>query len=125
MLHKQSSVDSYLSRFPSDVRAKLALLRGAIAGAAPDSTETIKYGIPTFVVSGKNLVHFGGYKNHIGFYPAPSAIEAFKDSLAPYKQSKGAVQFPLDVPLPIALIQKIVKFRVKENKSQQVAKQGK
>ena len=86
-----------------------------IRRAAPDAVETIKYGIPTFV-QGENLVHFAGYKHHIGFYPTSSGIAAFDDKLSRYKRSKGAVQFPLDEPLPAKLIGQIVRFRVKEAK---------
>lgn len=82
--------------------------------AAPEAEEAISYGIPTFKLHG-NLVHFAAFKNHIGFFPAPSGIAAFKKELAAYKGAKGSVQFPLDQPLPLALITKIVKFRVKEN----------
>ncbi|RYY14974.1 MAG: hypothetical protein EOO04_29390 [Chitinophagaceae bacterium] len=87
-----------------------------ISKAAPSAGEAIKYAMPTFTLHG-NLVHFAGYQNHIGFYPSPSGIESFKKELAVYKNSKGAVQFPLDKPLPTALITKIVKFRVKESEA--------
>ncbi len=91
-------------------------VRETIRASAPQAEETIKYGIPTFTLHG-NLVHFGAYKHHIGFYPAPSGIEAFKKELSVYKCAKGSVQFPVDKPLPLTLITKIVKFRVKENLS--------
>ena len=108
------SIDTYISTFPDDVQVLLKSIRETVHKAAPDAEETIKYGIPTFVFHG-NLVHFGGYKNHIGFYPAPSGIEAFKKELSQYKSAKGSVQFPIDKPLPLSLIAKIVTFRVKEN----------
>jgi uncharacterized protein YdhG (YjbR/CyaY superfamily) len=108
------SIDTYISNFQKEIQVMLQAVRKIIHDAAPDAEETIKYGIPTFTLHG-NLVHFGAYKHHIGFYPTPSAMTAFKKELSVYKTSKGAVQLPLDVPLPIALIAKIVKFRVKEN----------
>jgi uncharacterized protein YdhG (YjbR/CyaY superfamily) len=89
-------------------------MRDTIRKAAPKADETMSYGMPTFKLNG-NLVHFAGYKNHIGFYPTPSGIEAFNKELSVYKSSKGAVQFPLDQRLPLTLITKIVKLRVKEN----------
>jgi uncharacterized protein YdhG (YjbR/CyaY superfamily) len=85
-----------------------------IRGAAPDAEETIKYQLPTFTLKG-NLVHFGAFKKHIGFYPTPTGIKEFEDELAVYRGAKGSVQFPLDKPIPFALISRIVKFRVKEN----------
>ncbi|MBP6949012.1 MAG: DUF1801 domain-containing protein [Candidatus Pacebacteria bacterium] len=109
------SIDSYIATFPIDVQNILQQLRKTVQESAPGAQETIKYGIPTFVLHG-NLVHFGGYKKHIGFYPTPSAIEAFKKELSPYKLAKGSVQFKIDAPLPYTLITKIIKFRVKENK---------
>lgn len=114
MKNNISTIDAYISSFPKDVQAALIQVRDTIRASAPKAEETIKYGIPTFVLHG-NLVHFGGYKSHIGFYPAPSGIEAFKKELSVYKSAKGSVQFPLDKPLPLSLITKIVKFRVKEN----------
>jgi len=89
-------------------------LRATIRKAAPEAEETINYAIPTFTLNG-NLVHFAAAKNHIGFYPAPSGIEAFKEELSVYEGAKGSVKFPLDKPLPLSLVSKIVKFRVKEN----------
>jgi uncharacterized protein YdhG (YjbR/CyaY superfamily) len=110
-----TTIDEYIARFPKNVQAILHTLRSTINRAAPNASETIKYGIPTFVLNG-NLVHFGGYKNHIGFYPAPSGIEMFKKELSKYKSAKGSVQFPIDEPLPFDLISKIVSYRVKENR---------
>jgi uncharacterized protein YdhG (YjbR/CyaY superfamily) len=107
-------VDSYISKFPKHTQEILKLLRKTIRESAPEAEETIKYGIPTFTLYG-NLVHFGAYKNHIGFYPAPSGINAFKKELRPYKSAKGSVQFPIDPALPLQLIATIVRFRVKEN----------
>lgn len=107
------SIDAYILRFPPDVQAKLQKLRQVIHDAAPAATEAISYGIPTFKLNG-NLVHFAAYKKHIGFYPAPSAIDAYREELSPYEVSKGAVQFPLNQPLPFELIARIVAFRVAE-----------
>lgn len=107
-------VDNYIAGFPPPVQLLLQKMRTAVSKAAPDAAETIAYGIPTFKLKG-NLVHFAGYKNHIGFYPAPSAIKAFEKELSKYEGAKGSVQFPLDKPLPLALVTKIVQYRVKEN----------
>ena len=98
----------------SSICQLLGQMRATIKKAAPQAEEKISYAMPIFFLNG-NLVHFAGYKNHIGFYPAPSGISAFNDELSKYKGAKGSVQFPLDEPLPLVLITKIVKFRVKEN----------
>ncbi|WP_232697535.1 iron chaperone [Brevibacillus daliensis] len=108
------SIDDYISQFPPEVQAILETLRKVIKESAPDAKEKISYQMPTFVLYG-NLVHFAAYKNHIGFYPAPSGINACKDELAEYKGAKGSIQFPIDKPLPYELINKIVQFRVAEN----------
>ena len=102
------------------MQSVLQTLRQTIHQAAPDAVEKISYGMPTFTLKG-NLVHFGAFKTHIGFYPTPSGIENFKDELAVYKGAKGSVQFPLDEPLPLDLVRRIVEFRVEEN----LAKAGK
>lgn len=107
------NIDEYIAAFPMDVQEKLQKIRSAIKAAAPEATEDIKYGIPTFVLNG-NLVHFGGYKNHIGFYPAPMGIEAFEEARQ-YETGRGTMQFTLDKPLPLDLIGRIVKFRVEKN----------
>lgn len=108
------TIDEYLADQSGEIQKLLHRIRKTIAGAAPDATEAIKYGMPTFVFHG-NLVHFAACKNHIGFYPAPSAITKFRKALSAYSVSKGAVQFPLDKVMPIDLITRIVKFRVQEN----------
>ncbi len=108
------TTDEYIAQFPPDVRGILQNLRAVIKEAAPEATEKISYQMPTFYLNG-NLVHFAAYARHIGFYPAPSGIEAFKEELSPYKGAKGSVQFPLDKPLPMDLISRIVRFRVSEN----------
>jgi uncharacterized protein YdhG (YjbR/CyaY superfamily) len=108
------TIDEYIDMFPEDMRTILNGLRQAIREAAPEAEETINYQMPTFTLNG-NLVHFAAFKNHIGFYPTPTGIEAFKEELAPYKGAKGSVQFPIDQPLPLPLIRQIVEYRVKEN----------
>jgi uncharacterized protein YdhG (YjbR/CyaY superfamily) len=110
-----NSVDEYIAEFPPETQKVLEELRALIKASAPGATETISYAIPTFDLNGKHLVHFAGYKNHIGFYPVPSALEAFKEELKPYKSGKGSAQFPLGQPLPMDLIRRIVEFRVEEN----------
>jgi uncharacterized protein YdhG (YjbR/CyaY superfamily) len=108
------NIDEYIARYPADVQELLQTIRATIQTAAPDAKEAIKYAIPTFILNG-NLVHFGGYKSHIGFYPAPIGIEAFKEETAKYETGKGTLQFPIDKPLPLELISRIVKFRVEKN----------
>jgi uncharacterized protein YdhG (YjbR/CyaY superfamily) len=107
-------IDAYIAGYPAEVREILQKVRATIREAAPEAGEAMKYGIPTFTLHG-NLVHFAGHKKHIGFYPAPSGLVAFKAELSAYKGSKGAVQFPLDQPIPYELIGAITAFRVKEN----------
>ncbi|MVN20667.1 iron chaperone [Mucilaginibacter arboris] len=107
-------IGSYIESFPKDVQEILEQLRLTIRKAAPDAKETISYGMPAFKLNG-SLVYFAAYKNHIGFYPTASGIKAFQQEISVYKNSKGAIQFPIDQPLPLDLITKIVKFRVNEN----------
>jgi uncharacterized protein YdhG (YjbR/CyaY superfamily) len=118
------NIDEYIAEFPAETRAILEQVRTTIREAAPEAQETINYAIPTFTLKG-NLVHFAGFKNHIGFYPAPSGIEKFKAELAGYESAKGSVQFPLDKPIPYDLISEIVKFRVQENLAKAAAKKKK
>jgi uncharacterized protein YdhG (YjbR/CyaY superfamily) len=115
------NIDEYIMGFPENVQQMLEQMRTTIQKAAPKAEEAIKYSMPTFVLYG-NLVHFAAYKNHIGFYPAPRALEEFKKELSAYKGSKGAVQFPLDKPLPLALISRMVKYRVKQSLEKEKAK---
>jgi uncharacterized protein YdhG (YjbR/CyaY superfamily) len=110
------NIDDYLKRFPLEVRQLLQTMRLAIRKAAPQSEETITYGIPAFRMNGM-LVWFAGFKKHIGFYPGASAIKRFEKELSAYKVAKGSVQFPLDEPLPLALVSRITAFRVKQNSS--------
>ena len=118
---KVSTNDEYILSFPPEVQAKLNEMRQVIKAAAPAAREKIAWQMPTFVLHG-NLVHFAAHKNHIGFYPGANGIAEFKERLAEYKSSKGAVQFPIANPLPLELISAIVKFRVTENMEQ--AKDG-
>jgi Uncharacterized conserved protein len=108
------SIDEYIAQFSPYIQEILQRLRKVIKEVAPDAQEKISYQMPTFVLHG-NLVHFAAFKNHIGFYPTPSAIEAYKDELAKYKGGKGSVQFPIEEPMPYELISEIVKFRAFEN----------
>ena len=117
-------IDGYIKMFPSKVKKILQELRAVIRQFAPDAEEKISYQIPTFALKG-NLIHFAAYKTHIGFYPTPSGIEAFKEELARYKSAKGSVQFPINEPLPMELIRRIVEFRVNENLSKYLEKKKK
>jgi uncharacterized protein YdhG (YjbR/CyaY superfamily) len=110
-----ASIDEYIAGFPPETQTVLEELRALVRASAPDATETISYAMPTFDLNGRHLVHFAGYEKHVGFYPVPSGIEAFKEDLKPYKQGKGSVQLPLGQPLPTELIRRIVEFRVAEN----------
>ena len=108
-----NEVDKYIADFPEDVQQRLQQMRETILKVIPDADEKIGYGIPTYKVNGKNLVHFGGFKNHVGFYPTPSGITSFDKELAPYKKSKGSVNFSHNQKLPLSLVTKIVRFRLK------------
>jgi uncharacterized protein YdhG (YjbR/CyaY superfamily) len=109
-----NTIDDYIGSCPPAIRDRLEQLRETIRKAAPAATEKISYGMPAFALEG-SLVYFAAWKKHIGFYPFPSAIDAFKKELSVYEGAKGSIKFPVDKPLPIGLIIKIVKFRVKEN----------
>jgi uncharacterized protein YdhG (YjbR/CyaY superfamily) len=117
------TIDEYINEFPEDVRSILNELRQTIRDAAPEAQETINYQIPTFTLNG-NLVHFAAFPNHIGFYPTPSGMEAFKKELSGYKGAKGSVQFPIHEPLPLPLIRRIVEYRVQENRERKQKKKG-
>ena len=108
------SMDEYIATFPEDVQKILQEIRATIKVSAPEAEEKISYQMPTFFLQG-NLIHFAAFKNHIGLYPAPRGIEAFKDELSVYKGAKGSVQFPLEQPMPLELISRIVKFRVADS----------
>lgn len=113
-LAQHETIDSYISAAPKEVRPILEKVRATIRKAAPGAEETIKYRLPTFVLHG-NLVHFGAFKHHIGFYATPGGNAEFRKELSAYKGAKGSVQFPLDEPMPLDLISRMVRFRVKEN----------
>ena len=115
------TVDEYLKPFPPAVRSMLDKLRQTIKAAAPEAEEVISYMMPAYKQNGV-LVYFGGYNTHIGFYPTSSGIEAFKKELSAYDSSKGTVRFPVDKPLPLGLIRKIVKFRLMETETKKKAK---
>ncbi|OPZ84152.1 MAG: hypothetical protein BWY74_04279 [Firmicutes bacterium ADurb.Bin419] len=119
--NKINSVDEYILQFPNEVQEILQELRRLVKDTAPEAEEKISYQMPTYYLHG-NLVHFAAYKNHIGFYPTPTAIEAFKKELSNYKGAKGSVQFPINKPMPFDLIRKIVEFRVSENKRKALEK---
>ncbi len=110
-----NTIDEYIGSFPDDIQIILEKIRQTIKEAAPEAEETIGYAIPTLTMNGKNLVHFAAFKNHIGFYATPTGHAAFEKELSVYKQGKGSVQYPIDKPMPLSLIKKVVKYRVKEN----------
>ena len=115
-----ATIDEYIAAAPAELRPIASELRSTIRKAAPGATEKISYGIPTFYQNG-NLVHFAVFDKHIGFYPTPSAIEAFRNELTPYNRAKGSVQFPHDQPLPLKLVTRMVQFRVRQNASKKTA----
>jgi len=115
MKPRTETIDDYIFSFPEDIQVILSKIRQIIHKSAPDAVEAMSYQMPTLRLNG-NLVHFAAFKNHIGFYPTPSGTAAFQKELSPYKSGKGSIQFPLDKPIPYDLIEKIVLFRVKENR---------
>ncbi|MCA9371461.1 DUF1801 domain-containing protein [Candidatus Woesebacteria bacterium] len=108
------SIDKYIAGFPPQVQEILQKIRKTIRNQAPNASETISYAIPTFDLNGKHLIHYAGFKKHIGLFPTSSGVAAFKVQLTDYKTSKGTIQFPLDKPIPYGLIKKITVFRVEE-----------
>jgi len=108
------SVDEYIKTFPKEVQSILEKMRQTVKKAAPGVVEAISYQMPTFKLNGKALVYFAAFKSHIGFYPIPSGVEAFRKELSPYKKGKGSVQFPMDQPMPYDLVKRIVRFRAKQ-----------
>ncbi len=111
---KQTTIDAYIADFPKDVQKVLEQVRETIKKAAPGVEEKISYAIPAFTINKTNLVYFAGYKNHVGLYPAPTGNALFEKDFAGYKTGKGSIQFPLEKPMPLDLITKIVQFRMKE-----------
>ncbi len=110
---KYSSVDEYIGSYPKELQVLLEKLRVTIKKVAPAAVESMSYGMPGYKLNNKPLVYFGGFKNHIGFFPTPNGMEQFDKELAPYKTGKGTAQFPLDKPIPYDLVTKIVEYRVK------------
>jgi uncharacterized protein YdhG (YjbR/CyaY superfamily) len=121
MMAKPTTIDEYISGYPHEVQAILRKIRAIIRETVPQAGEKISYQLPTFTLHGRNLVHFGAFKKHIGFYPTPFGIEQFGAELAPYQGAKGSVQFPLDQPIPYDLIRKIVEFRVGQEEAKAAA----
>lgn len=115
MSEKPTTIDAYIAGFPKETQEILELVRATIKKAAPGAEEKISYAIPTYTLQKEYLVYFAAFKNHIGFYPTPVGMEEFKEDLSPYKQGKGSVQFPMDQPMPLDLITKIVKYRIQKN----------
>ncbi len=113
-MNTPENVDEYIASFPAATQVLLQQIRATIKAAAPMAEEKISYAMPTFVLNG-NLIHYAAYKNHIGLYPAPQGIEAFKEELAGYKGAKGSVQFPINQPIPLDLIARITAYRVAQN----------
>lgn len=107
-------MDEYINTYSGDAKQRLQQIRKTIQELSPTSSETISYGMPTFKLYGRNLIHFAAFKNHIGIYPTPSAVTYFEPFLSQYAHAKGSIQFPLDKPFPYDLLEKIVKFRIKE-----------
>ncbi|MBI1294867.1 hypothetical protein GC175_07900 [bacterium] len=119
-----TSIDEYITTCPPEIQTILQTVRAAIREVVPDAEEKISYQMPTFYLHG-NLVHFAAFKNHIGFYPTPTGVEAFRERLSQYKGAKGSVQFPLDQPMPLDLIRDIVRYRVEESTAKAAAKSKK
>jgi len=116
-----ANIDEYIAGFPDDVQVALKQVRAAVRKAAPKAEEAIKYAMPGFVLH-SNLVFFSAFKKHIGFYSVPTGKAEFKKDFAPYKTGRGSIQFPLNEPMPLKLITKIVKYRVKQNTVKQKTK---
>lgn len=124
MQNAPTTIDAYIADFSPDIQQKLEQMRATIQEAAPEAKEAMKYAIPTFVLHG-NLVHFAAFTHHIGFYATPTANEAFAKDLAPYKMGKGSIQFPINEPLPLELVKKIVLYRVRQNTEKAALKKKK
>lgn len=118
------NVDEYIADFPTETQVILEEIRAAIKTVAPNADESISYGMPGYKLNGKPLVYFAAFKNHIGFYATPTGHAEFAEELSKYKQGKGSVQFPIDKPMPMDLITKIVKFRVRQNSEREEVKKN-
>lgn len=116
MVKNTNPIDVYIQAFPQETRMVLKKIQTLVRGIVPEGAEVMRYGMPTFQLNGKNVIHFAGWKSHIGLYPTPSGIAAFKKELSPYKGAKGSVQFPLSQPIPYKLLEKIVRYRVQESR---------
>ncbi len=121
-MEQNKEVDAYIAGFPPEVQNQLQSIRLCIQKAVPNAEEVISYGMPAYK-QGKVLVYFAGYKNHIGFYPTGSGISAFQEEISKYKNSKGAVQFPIDKPIPKTLVTQMTKFRLAFEKEKQIEKE--
>ena len=117
---KPANIDAYIAAFPEDVQKILKQVRLTVRKAAPGAEETISYGMPAFRYKGRVIIYFAGYRNHIGFYATPSGHAEFAKELSKYKQGKGSVQFPLNKPMPLNLISRIVKFRVLQQAEKEI-----
>lgn len=106
-----TTVDEYIKQFTGEARTRLEAMRQLVRSEAPDAEESVAYGMPAYKLKGKPLIYFGGFTQHIGLYATPSGHEAFKEEFAKYKQGKGSVQFPLDQPLPVELIRRVIRYR--------------
>jgi len=111
-----ADTEEYIATFPPDIQEKLRGIRAVIRNAVPDAEEAIRYGMPTFRLSGSNLVHFAAFRDHLGFFPTPSGVEKFRKELTSYQTSKGTIQFPLDKPVPYDLVERIARFRAEETR---------
>jgi uncharacterized protein YdhG (YjbR/CyaY superfamily) len=119
MATRAKTIDEYLSTVPDSVRPVLQQIRRTIAALAPEAAEAISYDLPTFKLKGRNLIHFGAWKDHIGIYPVPSGTDSFNEELAPYVKGKGTVQFPLHKPIPYDLLKKMVALRIEDVEKKQ------
>ncbi len=119
-MEKFETIDEYVNSFDGDTLDILKKFRESIQKRVPQATESMSYGMPTFKLKGKNLVHFAAFKNHVGFFPAPSGIDALSEETKPYRTGKGTMQFQFNQPIPWDLILRIVDFRVKENEERSI-----
>lgn len=119
---KPNDVKEYIAMFPKEAQTILKQIQSAIKKAAPGAKQKISYGIPAFTLNDRNLIYFAGFKNHTSIYPAPRGHEKFKEELSKYKGGKGTLQFPMDEPLPLGLITRIVKFKIKESNEREKVK---
>jgi uncharacterized protein YdhG (YjbR/CyaY superfamily) len=112
---KFTSINEYVSTLPENAQKAMGKIIATIKAKVPDAEESISYNMPAFKVNGEYFVHFSAWKNHIGMYPIPAGNEAFQKQVEPYRSAKSSLNFPIDKPMPIKLIEKIIKFRIAEN----------